>query len=208
MRITEKEMEIRRDHMIHVAYKLFNEHGIDGVSLEKIAAAAGVSLKSIYRYFNNKAQLVEQTKVILWKEIVNCITTGNQKACVESENGLEELKVILFGFEILYKNHSDYILFYYDYHSYMIRKHIKLSEVQFEQILADVRPVFLHALIRGQTDGSISNKDAPAEQFLLMWGVMRYYVECLVMHSRLYEGENPWIAMFPKLVGNVLKLIK
>lgn len=208
MRITEEEMEIRRDRMIHVAYRLFNEHGIDGVSLEKIAMAAGVSPKSIFRYFKNKTQLVEQTQVILWKEIVDCITSGNKNARLKASNGFEELEILLWGFETLYKNHSDYIMFFYDYQSYLIRKRLKLSEVHLERILTDIRPIFLHALKRGQEDGSILTEESPTEQFLLMWGVMRYYVECLVIHFQLYDGENPWVVRFPKLMENVLKMVR
>lgn len=208
MRITEVEMEIRRDRMIHVAYQLFNEHGIDAVSLEKIAVKAGVSLKSVSRYFNNKAQLVEQTQAILWKEIVDCVTSGNQNARLKAETGLEELEILLWGFETLYKNHSDYILFYYDYQSYLIRKRIKLPESHIDRILTGVRPVFLHALERGQTDGSIATEESPIEQFLLIWGVVRCYVDRLVVHSQLYAGENPWVGMFPKLMKKVLKMVK
>lgn len=208
MRITEEEMEIRRVRMIHVAYQLFNQHGIDGVSLEKIAIEAEVSPKSIFRYFKNKAQLVEETQVILWKEIVNCITSENQNTRLKAENGLEELEIILWGFETLYKNHSDYILFFYDYQSYLFRKHIQLSEVHLERILTDIRPVFLHALERGQKDFSIVTEESPTEQFLLIWAVVRSYLEYLVIYSQIYVGENPWIVMFPKLMEKVLKMFK
>lgn len=208
MRITEKEMEVRRDRIIHAAYQLFNEHGIDGVSLEKIATEAEVSAKTIFRYFKSKAHLVEQTHVILWKEIVDCITTDNQDARLKAANGLEELEIILWGFETLYKNHSDYIMFSYDYQSYLIRKHNKLSEAHRDRILTGVQPIFLHALERGQADGSIVTEDSPTEQFLLMWAIVRYYVERLVIHCKLYEGENPWIMVFPKLMQKVLKMVK
>lgn len=208
MRITEEAMNARREQMIRVAYRLFKECGIDAVSQERIAAETGVSLKTVSRYFNSKAQLVEQTQTILWKEIVNCIIAGNQDARFKAADGLEELEMILWGFATLYQDHSDYVLFYYDYQSYLIRNRIQLTDAQFARILADVRPFFLHALERGQKDGSITADDSPEEQFLLMWAIVRYYVEHLVIYDQLYTGENPWKVRFPKLLKKVLKIVK
>lgn len=208
MRLTKKDMEIRRDRMIQVAYKLFSEYGIEGTSLERVAKEAGASPKSIFRYFENKAQLVEQTQIILWEEIVNCVTTDNQPALSKATNGLEEMEVLLLGFENLYKNHKDYLLFSNDYQSYLMRKHKKLSQEHLERMLSDVRPIFLHALERGQQDGSISNHRPASEQFLLIWGIMRTYVDQLVIHSQLYEGENIWTVMFPELIVEMLNILK
>lgn len=208
MRITSEEMELRRDRMIRVAYNLFNECGIEGVSLEKIAKTAGVSSKTFYRYFGNKTQLIEQTQRIVWKEIVNCISSGIQLPLSKAANGLEEVRIILKGFEILYRDHWDYILFAYEFKSYFIRKRIRLPGDHYENMLSDVRAIFFHALERGLQDGSISINRPVSEVFLLKWGILRQYVEQMVIHSQLYEGENPWELMFPGLVDKIMESLK
>lgn len=45
--------------MLSVASKLFAKHGYVGTSMEDIAAAADVSIGTLYNYFRSKAELVE-----------------------------------------------------------------------------------------------------------------------------------------------------
>jgi AcrR family transcriptional regulator len=53
-----------------VALDLFDEHGFDDVTIERIAAEAEVSPSSVYRYFGTKEQL------ILWDEYDPAILQG------------------------------------------------------------------------------------------------------------------------------------
>lgn len=46
------------DRIQRAAFDLFDEHGYRDVTVERVAAAAGVSPSSIYRYFGNKEMLV------------------------------------------------------------------------------------------------------------------------------------------------------
>lgn len=207
MRITSEEMELRRDRIIRVAYNLINKYGMEGVSLEKIAKAAGVSPKTIFRYFNSKIQLIEETQRIVWKEIVDSITARNQPALSEAVNGVEEVRILLKGFENLYKEHSDYILFAYEFKSYYLRIRNKLPNDHYENMLSDIRPLFIGALERGRKDGSIQLSQPVSDVFLLNWGIMRQYVEQMVIHSKLYEGDNPWIDLFPNIMNKIIENI-
>jgi len=40
------------------AFELFHEHGFDAVTMEEIAEHAGVSRRTLFRYFGNKAEIV------------------------------------------------------------------------------------------------------------------------------------------------------
>lgn len=207
MRITSEEMELRRNRIIRVAYNLINKYGMEGVSLEKIAKVAGVSPKTIFRYFNSKIQLIEETQRIVWKEIVDSIMASNQPAFSEAVNGVEEVRILLKGFENLYKEHSDYILFAYEFKSYYLRIRNKLPNDHYENMLSDIRPLFIGALERGRKDGSIQLSQPVSDVFLLNWGIMRQYVEQMVIHSKLYEGDNPWIDLFPNIMNKIIENI-
>ena len=172
MRITKAEQQIRKNRMLHTAYRLFCEYGINEVSLARIAEEAHVSPNSIFRYFESKTALLQKTQEILWTEIVDYITNSNQPAVDRARNGLEEIRVMLYGFESLYQNHSKYILFAYEYKAYLIRNNIKLDKNALARNTHRIRLVFLHALRRGQKEGSITTAHTASELFTLIWGVL------------------------------------
>lgn len=53
------DAEATRARILSAALELFGHHGLDGVSVRKIAAAAGVSLAMVHHYFGSKAELYD-----------------------------------------------------------------------------------------------------------------------------------------------------
>lgn len=47
----------RRDQILHVAIKLFSQHGFKGTTTKKIAEEAGVSEAMVFRHFSTKSEL-------------------------------------------------------------------------------------------------------------------------------------------------------
>lgn len=47
----------RRDQILHVAIKLFSQHGFRGTTTKKIAEEAGVSEAMVFRHFSTKSEL-------------------------------------------------------------------------------------------------------------------------------------------------------
>ena len=79
----------RREQLIEVARGLFAEHGIDGTSVEEIAAAAGVSKPVVYEHFGGKeglyAVVVDREVRRLDEAIQTAITTpgGGSRQVIE-----------------------------------------------------------------------------------------------------------------------------
>lgn len=208
MRITEQEQVIRKNHIIHVAYELFCQDGIDGVSVAQISKAAGVSASTIFRYFDGKAALVQCTQSILWEEIVAHILAGSEEQLAQAKDGFEEIKIILSNFQRLYENHSKFLLFASDYKLFLMRNHIKLSVLSHNKIMAPIFNTFISALKRGQTDGSISKHYSVAEEFSVMWGIMRGFVEEIAIYDQIYEGSNPFKDRFNLVLFYILEGLK
>lgn len=60
--------EIKREAILEASKKVFLEHGYDVASMDKIAAKADVSKRTVYSHFNSKEDLFAQTMVSM------CIT--------------------------------------------------------------------------------------------------------------------------------------
>jgi AcrR family transcriptional regulator len=56
--LTQRNRERARDEIAGVAVRLFDHRGFDAVSVDEIADAAGVSRRTLFRYFKSKEDLV------------------------------------------------------------------------------------------------------------------------------------------------------
>ena len=56
--LREKQKAIRHDRILEAGAGLFREHGYEAVKMEAIAAAAEVSIGTIYNYYQNKGDLL------------------------------------------------------------------------------------------------------------------------------------------------------
>ncbi|MFC3962762.1 TetR/AcrR family transcriptional regulator [Nocardia jiangsuensis] len=59
-RPTQDRAKATREHILDTAARLFGERGIAGTSTNRIAAEAGVSIGTVYRYFADRSVLVEE----------------------------------------------------------------------------------------------------------------------------------------------------
>ncbi|MDD5807108.1 MAG: TetR/AcrR family transcriptional regulator [Eggerthellales bacterium] len=60
-----------REEITEVAFRYINEHGLDGFSMRSIAQELGMGTMSVYRYFDNKDQLLSAVGKRLRKEYDN-----------------------------------------------------------------------------------------------------------------------------------------
>jgi AcrR family transcriptional regulator len=56
--LTSNDVKQFRQQLCDLALKAFSEHGMEGISLRGLAAAAGCSRTTPYRYFKNKAEIL------------------------------------------------------------------------------------------------------------------------------------------------------
>jgi TetR/AcrR family tetracycline transcriptional repressor len=50
---------VKQEHIIHAAFQLLDEAGIEGVSLRKVACSLGIRAPSLYWHFKNKQALID-----------------------------------------------------------------------------------------------------------------------------------------------------
>lgn len=192
MKITEDDLEIRKSQIIRRAFRLFCQKGIDCVTMKEIAAAARVGVASVYRYFNTKAALLEETQKLLWKE---CQNSMREKLCSSDyplQSGYDQIRLFLDAFEAVYQEHSEYFLFAAQFKSYLIREGLQLEAFEHAQMLEPVSGMLYDAIRKGRRDGSITGSGDLEDIFYTIWGVMRALAEEIVICDKMLNGKNQW----------------
>lgn len=64
-----------RDNLLQVAFSLFGQHGYDDTTVEGIAEAAGVSLRTFYRYFPAKDLLLSERGAAVTEDVLRRVDT-------------------------------------------------------------------------------------------------------------------------------------
>lgn len=76
-----------RQHILDTAARLFGERGIENTSTNRIAAAAGTSIGTVYRYFSDRTVMVEE----LLEQLLESIERRFTERLNLSEKTVEEL---------------------------------------------------------------------------------------------------------------------
>lgn len=208
MRLTEEDMQERRNTVIQVASRLFCERGIKGVSLLEIAQKAHIGEKTIYRYFNNKETLVLETFVMMCDAIMQ-----NVEQIVENVphyndlTGYEQMGVWLAGFGHLFQADKEFVLFSYEAKLYLLRHHVTLDPHHQDALIRSFRSPCLAALNKGKADGSITVQMSSEDLFYAIWGAVRGYVVKIVVYEALYGEESPWESRYEVMTRGILSAL-
>lgn len=205
MRLTETQMQIRREIVIKNAVSLFCQKGIVKTKLTEIASRSHVSENTIYRYFGNKESLVTEAFLDMWDSIM----TGVEQT-VESTpeyfnlTGLDQIAVWLRGFQRLYQVDQEFVIFSYEAKLYLLRHKVKLEAYQQDIMMHAIRKPCLAALEKGKADGTITAAQDSVDLFYTIWGAIRGYVVKIVLYDNLYGDTNPWRDLYHTLEIGIL----
>lgn len=80
-------MDKQELEIIGGAFALFNKYGIRSVTMDDVAREMGISKKTIYKYFENKADLVHKCVISIFETIDSHV----QRIHAETQNAIDEL---------------------------------------------------------------------------------------------------------------------
>ena len=76
-----------KDEILHRSQELIRERGLSAISIRSVAAACGVSVGSVYNYFDSKAELVSAAVESVWREIFKFELSRLTFTCNRPEDG-------------------------------------------------------------------------------------------------------------------------
>lgn len=209
MKLTEEEMLERRKTIILTAFHLFCERGIEDVPLTEIAKAAKVGETTIYRYFENKTNLVLEAFIKLWDLIMSHVEESVKGAGNYSTlTGYEQIARWIDSFRQLYMNQSDFILFSYEAKLYLLRHKVKLNRYQQDTLMHAIKGPCLAALEKGKADGTIPIRQSCDDVFYAMWGSIRGYIVKIVIYNGLYGEDSPWESRYRVMESGILSALR
>ncbi|WP_063011459.1 TetR/AcrR family transcriptional regulator [Nocardia kruczakiae] len=87
-RPTQERAKATREHILDTAARLFGERGIANTSTNRIAAEAGMSIGTVYRYFSDRTVIVEE---LLARLLENIEKRATDSIFDRSDAGMHEL---------------------------------------------------------------------------------------------------------------------
>ncbi len=113
--------EINRSRVIGYALRCFVEKGIEASTMTDIAQRAGVTERSVYRYFDTKADLVLETALLFWKQAMEQAEGSEWKELCSALSGLEQIRRILYGYANLFLTNRQEMIFVHEAEGYLSR---------------------------------------------------------------------------------------
>jgi AcrR family transcriptional regulator len=96
-----------KERILAKSSELFMQYGIRSVSMDDIAGALGMSKKTIYQYFADKDELVNEViRVILEDNEQNC-----SRDCIVAENAVDEMMKAIEMMEEMFRTMNPSVLF-------------------------------------------------------------------------------------------------
>jgi AcrR family transcriptional regulator len=100
----------KKDRIIQFAYDLFNQEGYNAISIRKIAKAAGVSIGTIYSYFQDKRDIYIATAALYGNQMYENFSSVIKKGKFPTENVEEVIYTIIIKFKEIIQSHYNFHL--------------------------------------------------------------------------------------------------
>ncbi len=155
--------DIRKHNMelvVKTALICFVENGIEKTKISEIAKATELSERSIYRYFETKADLVLATVLLFWEKTVAHSQKAYEKSNMANEKGSVQIYMILKAYAEQYFTNRAELAFIQEAKAYLYRtKMIELISNEPPLEFNEGEAPLKKAIVQGVKDGTLKNTD-------------------------------------------------
>ncbi|HMM32948.1 MAG TPA: helix-turn-helix domain-containing protein [Clostridia bacterium] len=147
-----------KNKVVLQALRSFIEQGVDATSVAGIAAAAGLTERSVYRYFPTKAELVLETALLFWAETVKQADAVYDGGAFSGLSGAEQIRAVLRSYGDLYFSEPEKLIFVHEAELYLYKHDMGgLNKNKPPAPYHEFRAPLAKAIRRGIEDGSVPN---------------------------------------------------
>ncbi len=94
----EELRENNKNLVVKKALECFRENGIEKTKIKDVANAAGLTERSVYRYFETKADLVLAAAYLFWSITTDRANMAVMENGVQKLSGVEQIRIMLYHY--------------------------------------------------------------------------------------------------------------
>ena len=188
-----RKIELRRQNILEVGYKLYSENSIDAVSMQRIADASGISFATMYRYFESKLALVVEIGALKWGEFARENAAWMDEAGAASMTAAEQFGRYLDRYIDLYRERQDLLRFNQYFNVFVSHEECDPAVLKpYLEIIDGVAARFHSIYEKAKADGTLRTDIPEQEMFAgtlhIMLAAATRYAVGLVYQP---EGSDP-----------------
>lgn len=187
-----KRQTLRRsERILNTALEIFCEKGLEDTSIEDIALRAQVGPATIYRYFNNKAELAIQSGITYWQNISKKYVNILELDDFQSRSGYEQMDQIFDIFVKIFDEEYLFLKFLLEFDIFIQKyqiSHEKLAE--YENCILNLKPYVTNALEKGLSDRTLSFFWTVDEVYFSLTHAMLSLMQKLAAHGHLLRSDE------------------
>lgn len=180
-----QRMEQRKMQLLNAGFELFAEHGIESVSLQEVAKKADVPIATLYKYYQNKVNLVVSISANTWGNVWKKILEEDNKELLFSRNAYEMVEFYCDIIIDIYKKKPQILCFSSNFKTYLTRE--GASDEQVKEQIDTLKPIsdLFHAKYEQAKENHCIRTDIPEQELfstlaLTMLGMAERYAQGLV----------------------------
>jgi len=187
----------KKDRIIRVAYDLFNEYGYNSVSIRRIAKEAGISIGTIYSYFQDKRDIYIATAALYGNRIYADFSSAIKKGKSKTKHIEDIVYTIIIKLKAIiesnYNFHLDSVVL-----SLTDEKIREALNVQEQEIANSISLLFIKLL-----GDKIEVQDEKISTF-----IVHKTMEEIVQHVLFYKVDLPEDKVFRELAFMITRYIE
>lgn len=188
------EMAAKNLRILESGFLLFARNGIEKVTMNDVARAAGIAISSLYRYYSSKPKLVMAISTWAWSAYVEENEKREAALVGPDRTAAEMFDFYLERFVDLYRAHKDLLRFNQFFNIYQARGEISREEMQpYLDMIHGLELRFGRLYRKAQEDGTLRTELSEREMFSailhLMLAVITRYAVGLVYNEEMSEEE-------------------